>query len=549
LAVDIRKLKDRAAEQMAKRRFDKAADTYAELCAAEPTDLTLRQRLGDAQRQGGKVRDAVNTYQSVADSFARAGLLLKAIAVNKVILELDPTHTATQATLATLYAQRQAKPAAKVRVPAPRQADLARGAAIELPAEGIELEIDRPAAVASKADLGAAVLTPIDDLAAAAEAAAAQLDEGVDVDVDSAEAAAVELDEGLDVEIEAVEAPPGDPLSPAAFARGATDAPAPELSLDLDAEMDQQIAKAPSASPAVRKPVAPTPRPAAVPATPMRFPQTPIFSDLDPGAFVELLQRCSLRRFQSGEIIVKQGDPGKSFFVISSGTVKVSRTEGNGESIDLAHLHEGAFFGEMALLSDGPRTASVAADGPVELLEFPAEVLTQLMAEHPSARQAVEKFTRSRLLASVMATSPLFRPFDGENRRLLIERFLVRDVAAGETVLEEGKPGDGLYVVMQGRFQIHRRQDGGEPVLLSELHEGDIFGEISVLTRSNAMASVAAAGPGRVLRLPRQVFDEVILTHPQILELVAKLSEERMQTTDAVLGGKVACDTEGLMLL
>ncbi len=203
----------------------------------------------------------------------------------------------------------------------------------------------------------------------------------------------------------------------------------------------------------------------------------------------------------------------------------------------------------MALLSDGPRTASVIAEGEVELLEFPAEVLSHLMASYPSARKAVEKFTRNRLLASVMATSPLFRPFDQENRKLLIERFLVRDVAAGETVIEEGKPGDGLYVIMQGRFQIRRRQPGAEPLLLSELREGDIFGEISVLTRSNATADVVAAGPGRVLRLPRQIFDEVILTHPQILELVAKLSEERMQTTEAVLGGKVACDTEGLMLL
>jgi CRP-like cAMP-binding protein/tetratricopeptide (TPR) repeat protein len=576
LALDIRKLKDRAAEQMAKRRFDKAAESYAKLCEADPADLTLRQRLGDAQRQGGKVHDAVITYQMVADRFAREGLLLKAIAVNKVILELDPTHTATQATLATLYAQRQTKAVPVVRVPAPQAASPEGPEAIELPEEEVELELDRPSAAASTAkgkakaavipDFQGGAATPIDDLAAAAEAAAAQIDdgdEGLELELEPA-ALELEEDEGIELNLAppapapvaaappaaappavvppAVVPPvraPADPLS--AFARGSSDAPAPELSLDLDAEMDQEIAKAPAAPPPAAA--------AAPPAPPTRFPQTPIFSDLGPRAFVELLQRCSLLRFQPGEVIVSQGDPGKSFFVISSGTVKVRRLERTGEAIDLAQLHEGAFFGEMALLSDGPRTASVVADSEVELLEFPAEVLTHLMATYPSARRAVEKFTRSRLLAGVMATSPLFRPFDQENRKLLIERFLLREVAAGETVIEEGKPGDGLYVVMQGRFQIRRHQAGGEPLLLSELHEGDIFGEISVLTRSNATASVVAAGPARVLRLPRQVFDEVILTHPQILELVAKLSEERMQTTEAVVSGRVACDTEGLMLL
>ncbi|HUB05590.1 MAG TPA: cyclic nucleotide-binding domain-containing protein [Myxococcales bacterium] len=502
MATDVRKLKDRAAELMAKRRFDKAAEAYAEVCALEPTDLGLRQRLGDAQRQAGRIADAVGTYQSVADRFAREGLLLKAIAVNKVILEIDPMHTATQATLASLYAQRQGKALATARPPPKAAPPPAAPAAIDLPPDDGELEVEVERAPAPPAS---GALTPIDDVAEAARAAVAELEASGVTEEPVAQAADEELDVSDELET----------------------GPTPELSLDLEAEMERQLA--------------------AVPAPP-KLPPTPLFSDLDPRAFVDLLQRCTLLRFHGGETIVRQGDPGKSFFVISSGTVRVRRTEGSGEIIELAHLKEGAFFGEMALVSDSPRTASVVADGPLEVLEFPAEVLHELMAKHASAREAVEKFTRSRLLASVMATSPLFRPFDAENRRLLIERFLGREVAAGEKVLEQGKPGDGLYVIVQGRFQI-LRQGEGAPALLSELHEGDVFGEISLLTHEPASADVVAVGPARVLRLPRQVFDEVILTHPQILELVAKLSEERSRTTEAVLGGKVACDTEGLMLL
>ncbi|MHB8419109.1 MAG: cyclic nucleotide-binding domain-containing protein [Myxococcales bacterium] len=495
MATDVRKLKDRAAELMAKRRFDKAAEAYAEVCALEPADLGLRQRLGDAQRQAGRLQEAVATYQSIAGRFAREGLLLKAIAVNKVILEIDPRHTSTQATLASLYSQRQGKTLAVPR-PAPRspRPPAPPAAAIELPADdGVPLELEVAPPIASGA------LTPLDDVAEAAKAARAPAEEA---------GSATPPPDAADLGAQPLE-------------------PTPELSLDLEAEMDRQLASA---------------------SEPPRLPPIPIFSDLDPQAFVELLQRCTLLRFQKSEEIVHQGDPGRSFFVVSSGTVRVRRSEPSGEVLDLAQLREGAFFGEMALLSDSPRTASVVAEGVAEVLEFPAAVLGKLMAEHPSARRAIEKFTRNRLLAGVMATSPLFRPFDAEHRRLLIERFLMREVGAGEKVIEQGKPGDGLYVVMQGRFQVLRQGDGG-PLLLSELREGDVFGEISLLARDVATADVVAAVGGRVLRLPRQVFDEIIVSHPQVLELLSKVAEERSRTIEAVLGGKVACDTEGLMLL
>ncbi len=451
---DVRKLKDRAAELMAKRRFERAAEAYRELCGLEPRDLSLHQKLADALRAGGEREEAARIYQSVADRFAREGLLLKAIAVNKIILDLDPTHTATQATLASLYALRQGRVGGSSPREAPRAVGENEGAA-------------QPPPVRSEADL-----------------------------------------------------------------------PTPELDLDLEAEMAQLVAPSvggPRASP-----------PAAAP----RLPETPLFSDLEPSAFIQLLTRCALRRYEAGELVVRQGDPGSSFFVLGSGSVRVFRRGETGEVVELARLAEGAFFGEMALLSDAPRSASVEAAEQVEILEFPAAVLRELVTEQPSAKRAVDRFTRSRLLSSIMATSPLFRPFDFENRRLLIERFRVREVGVGEVVLRQGAEGDGLYVLMQGRLEVRRREgeDGGG-LLLSELREGDVFGEMSLLTRSPASADVIAKAQSRVLRLPRQVFEEVILTHPQILELVARLSEERAKTNDALLGGTIACDTEGLILL
>src|SRR5471030_2180980 len=104
--MDLRKLKDRALQEMAKHRFDKAAATYAELCAADPRDLQLRQKRGDALRAAGHTDEAMSVYTELADAYAKDGQLLKAIAVNKVVLEIDPQHTQTQQRLSALYSRR-----------------------------------------------------------------------------------------------------------------------------------------------------------------------------------------------------------------------------------------------------------------------------------------------------------------------------------------------------------------------------------------------------------------------------------------------------------
>jgi CRP-like cAMP-binding protein len=75
----------------------------------------------------------------------------------------------------------------------------------------------------------------------------------------------------------------------------------------------------------------------------------------------------------------------------------------------------------------------------------------------------------------------------------------------------------------------------GQP--LAQLREGELFGEMSLLQRTPATATVAAARNTSLLRLPREDFDTLILTHPQILALVSELTEARQRSNDALLGG------------
>ena len=83
----------------------------------------------------------------------------------------------------------------------------------------------------------------------------------------------------------------------------------------------------------------------------------PLFSDLSKKEAEELAKTFKERSFSAGDIIAEEGQRGIGFFVIQAGTAKVTRA---GELRVM--LGPGDYFGEIALIDDGPRTASVIAD-------------------------------------------------------------------------------------------------------------------------------------------------------------------------------------------
>ncbi len=268
------------------------------------------------------------------------------------------------------------------------------------------------------------------------------------------------------------------------------------------------------------------------------MPAIPLFSDLAPDAFVSLLEKMKLVRVKAGDWIVREGARGDSMFAVASGSVRVLKhLEGN-KMLRLAVLGEGDFFGEMSVIRGGPRGASVQATKAAELFEISSELLDLIVAKHPAVGLVLKKFMTQRLLRNVMSTSGLFAPFAPEERVRIIERFVSRDVEEGEELITEGTESEGLFVVLRGKMTVSRKAEDGTEFVAGTLMEGEVFGEISCLRKQPAIATVRAACPGSVLRLPRKDFDDVVLSHPQILELVGKLGEQRLALTMSALARK-----------
>ena len=257
--------------------------------------------------------------------------------------------------------------------------------------------------------------------------------------------------------------------------------------------------------------------------------RVPLFDVLGPSKAIELINQLPYRRYGAGQEILNEGDPGRSLFVIAKGKVRIWKNI-DGNELTLAHLEDGAFFGETALLAGAPRTANVSALSETELLEVTDGVLRDIAKKHPSVMESVKTVYRQRLLSNVMTISPIFRDFSPADRKQIVARFKVRPSAAGEVLVKEGKASDGLFVVLHGTVEM-----SAQNVSLARLKQGDLFGEMSMLSREPASATVTSPGNTLLLRLGRAEFQELVAKHPQLLALVSYLSAQRDAANRAAL--------------
>lgn len=112
--------------------------------------------------------------------------------------------------------------------------------------------------------------------------------------------------------------------------------------------------------------------------------QIPFFADLANEDLEAISQKVQMQYFGEGQMIFEQGDYGEEMYVIKRGAVQVLR-----DNSVIAELGENAFFGEMALVSDEPRNASVKAQSDVEALVLKKDDFKQLLETKPSIASAV----------------------------------------------------------------------------------------------------------------------------------------------------------------
>ena len=121
----------------------------------------------------------------------------------------------------------------------------------------------------------------------------------------------------------------------------------------------------------------------------------PIFSELSQKELREIARAGKEVSHRQGAVLAREGDPGVGFFLITDGTAGVS-VRGNPRR----KLGPGDFFGEISLLDQGPRTATVTAETPISMLALTQWVFKRLIEQNPSIASKMLKVMAQRLRSS-----------------------------------------------------------------------------------------------------------------------------------------------------
>ncbi len=249
--------------------------------------------------------------------------------------------------------------------------------------------------------------------------------------------------------------------------------------------------------------------------------EVPFFRVL-PEPFVEQIAEQARRvRYEAGGIVIRQGEAGRHFFVMLKGMVHVTQESAGGHKTRLATLRPGDWFGEVALLDSVPGTASVIADGAVEVLCIGRRALEEVVLG--SEDRDVIALIRG---AAALRRSPAFSHLSSLSLTEFLAEATPLSVQSDDVVIREGYEGDAFYVVLEGVFDVVR---SGQAQPIARLGAGDHFGEMAILNALPGHASVVARQPGSLLSLGKAAFRAFVERHLSVSAGLERLAVRRMQ--------------------
>ena len=215
--------------------------------------------------------------------------------------------------------------------------------------------------------------------------------------------------------------------------------------------------------------------------------------------FVDCMQR---RKYGKGQFIVREGWPGTELFVTSLGAVEVRQKERK-----VRVLHSGVIFGELAILYNCTRTATVVALEDSEVWSLDRHTFQSIMM--CAGKEKLDSYKQFLRQSSVMKTLP-------EETLSKIADCLEKDVYEdGEYIVREGGFGNAFYIIRDGKVEVTKnRTDGsGEEEHIRYRNSGDIFGELALQQGEETTSrtrNVIARGRVTCLVLEREYFQQLI---------------------------------------
>jgi predicted acylesterase/phospholipase RssA/CRP-like cAMP-binding protein len=265
-------------------------------------------------------------------------------------------------------------------------------------------------------------------------------------------------------------------------------------------------------------------------------------SELLPGAgkraFASIAPKVEVRRLQPGEVLVHDGDEAAEVFVVIRGELEVV-LDRDGSSQQVATMGSGSVVGEIGVLSGDRRSATLRANGATSVAVLPRDVFRELLAENPDASEelAARALARLRRTQLVAHFNERFGVFDPEALAMVEAVAQWVELRAGETLFEQGDPGDAAFLVATGRLRVVQSQRGGPQEEVGEIGRSEIVGELSLVDGAPRSASVHAVRDSHLIRFSREAYEELVERYPRVGIEITKMALRRARQSAEERGG------------
>ncbi len=168
--------------------------------------------------------------------------------------------------------------------------------------------------------------------------------------------------------------------------------------------------------------------------------QVPLFSGLEPTDLEHLATIVTRKEFEKKEVLFRQGDPGDEFLVLTSGSVKVELVNAEGKELTLTILTPFQFLGELALLDDVPRSATVIALEQSTLLSINKRDFARLLETYPrmSIPMLRQLTRRVRVLTDDIASMAFLDSYSRVTRKILnLSQQMGKRSPQGHTLIDQ----------------------------------------------------------------------------------------------------------------
>ncbi len=231
-------------------------------------------------------------------------------------------------------------------------------------------------------------------------------------------------------------------------------------------------------------------------------------------------------------ILLREGDPGDALYILQEGALAVTRKNTAGTQLVLEeHRTPGQVIGEIALITNLPRNATIHALQPSTLWRLTKDTFDALSVRHPALRQAFSAWLAPRLQRGQLVgiLNDIFGPLEVDAFMAIQSQLEWLSLASGDLLFREGDPGDAMYFVVSGRLKVITRLPDGTEKFVGEVGSGEIVGEFALLTGENRNATVYAVRDSNLARLTTAVFKQLLAQYPQAVMQIMQIIIKRSQ--------------------